>query len=63
MSLTKAIKHKKEKRKDYREKGEYAKSVSSHCRNHGRCEWCKNNRLHSSEKRKMKYTGKGEEDE
>lgn len=42
MSLDKAIEHGKEKRKPY--KG--AKAVDYTCRNHGRCEWCKNNRLY-----------------
>lgn len=36
MSLDKAIKHGKEKRKPY--KG--AKAVDPHCRNHGDCPWC-----------------------
>lgn len=69
MSLDKAIKHGKEKRKPYRG----GKAVSSHCRNHGgkksrsrnpwACEYCKENRLHSSKKRFEKYTGKGDEKE
>ena len=42
MSLDKAIEHGKEKRKPY--KG--AKAVDCTCRNHGSCEWCKNNRLY-----------------
>lgn len=59
MSLNKAIKYGKEKRKPYRG----AKSVSSHCRNHGgkkgksrnpwECEWCKGNRLYSSNRREI----------
>lgn len=42
MSLIKAIEHGKEKRKQYRN----AKSISKQCRNHGSCEYCKENRLH-----------------
>ena len=42
MSLDKAIKHGKEKRKPYRK----AKAVDATCRNHGSCPWCKENRLH-----------------
>lgn len=41
MSLDKAIKHGKEKRKPYRG----AKAIACSCRNHGTCEWCKGNRL------------------
>lgn len=62
MSLNKAIKHGKEKRKSYgRQSGTFAKSVSFHCRNHGgkthkkrnnwECEWCKDNRQYSDKKR------------
>lgn len=40
MSLDKAIKSGKEKRKPYRK----AKSFDSHCRNHGSCPWCERNR-------------------
>lgn len=47
MSLDKAIDHEKEHRKRYRG----AKSVDPHCRNHGYCPRCKNNRLYSSKKR------------
>ena len=42
MSLDKAIKHGKEKRKPYRG----AKAVDSTCRNHGSCKWCESNREH-----------------
>lgn len=48
MSLDKAIKHGKEKRKPY--KG--AKAVDCQCRNHGRCNWCKSNRLIQLKKEK-----------
>lgn len=47
MSLDKAIKHGKEKRKPYRG----AKAVDSTCRNHGSCGWCKENRLHKFKKK------------
>lgn len=40
MSLEKAIAHKKEKRQSYRG----AKSFDTSCRNHGSCNYCKNNR-------------------
>ena len=46
MSLNKAIEHKKEKRKPYR----CAKAKDKRCRNHGSCEWCKENRLHKFKK-------------
>ena len=42
MSLDKAIKHGKEKRKPYRG----AEAVDSTCRNHGSCKWCESNREH-----------------
>ena len=44
MSLDKAIKHGKEKRKQYTG----ARAVDPSCRNHGNCDWCKENRLHAS---------------
>ena len=56
MSLDKAIKYKKEKRKPYRK----AKAVDASCRNHGSCPWCKANRLH---KFRDKHPENGEEDE
>ena len=46
MSLDKAIKHKKEKRKPY----VGAKAVDGTCRNHGSCEWCRGNRLYQQNK-------------
>ncbi len=49
MSLNKAIKYGKEKRKPYRG----GKAVSSSCRNHGGCTWCEGGRLHSSKKREL----------
>ncbi len=48
MSLEKAIKYNKEKRKPYRD----SKAWDSSCRNHGSCGWCEGNRLHSEKKRK-----------
>ena len=41
MSLDKAIKYGKEKRKPYTK----AKAVCRSCRNHGDCPWCEGNRL------------------
>lgn len=48
MSLEKAIKYNKEKRKEYFG----SKKFDHTCRNHGSCSWCKNNRLFSDKKRK-----------
>lgn len=42
MSLEKAIKHGKEKRKPYRG----SKRFDPQCRPHGNCSWCMRNRLH-----------------
>ena len=59
MSLDKAIRHNKEKRKAY--KG--GKAVDRHCENHGgrrhqwECEYCKSNRTFK-EKQKDKLTKK-----
>lgn len=50
MSLEKAIKYHKEKRKEY----VGAKLVDNTCRNHGGCPYCEENRLHNTEKRKEK---------
>lgn len=49
MGLEKAIEHGKEKRKQYYG----SKSFDRSCRNHGDCNYCKGNRLHSSDKREM----------
>ena len=46
MSLDKAIQHGKEHRKPYRG----SKAFDSSCRNHGSCDWCRNNRLHKFKK-------------
>ena len=43
MSLDKAIKYGKEKRKPYRG----AKAIDAFCRNHGECTYCMSNRLHN----------------
>lgn len=40
MSLDKAIEHNKEHRKKFRG----SKSFDPHCRNHGACSWCVENR-------------------
>lgn len=42
MSLDKAIKHGKEKRKPYTG----SKVIDGSCRNHGSCPYCMENRLH-----------------
>ena len=42
MSLDKAIKHGKEKRKPYYG----AQAIDCTCRPHGSCEWCRSNRLY-----------------
>lgn len=42
MSLDKAIKYGKEKRKPYRR----GKAIDTACRNHGECSYCRDNRLH-----------------
>lgn len=46
MSLNKAIKHGKEKRKPYRK----SKAVDASCRNHGGCPVCQGNRQHRHQK-------------
>lgn len=54
MSLDKAIKHKKEHRKQYRG----SKAIDKTCRNHGSCDWCKENRLYKSNKQIDKMNAK-----
>lgn len=49
MSLDKAIKYGKEKRKLYRK----AKSIDKSCRNHGSCKWCEENRTYKNRKRML----------
>lgn len=51
MSLDKAIKYGKERRKAYRG----VKAYCCSCRNHGSCDYCKGNRLYSTDKLKLKY--------
>lgn len=46
MSLDKSIDYGKDWREPYRK----AKAVDKHCRNHGYCPRCRNNRLYSSKK-------------
>lgn len=43
MSLDKEILHGKEHRKPYIG----GKSIDRTCRNHGNCDWCKDNRIHA----------------
>lgn len=57
MSLDKAIKHGKEKRKPYRR----AKAVDSTCRNHGSCDYCRGNRTIKAKKAKAELDSKMEE--
>jgi hypothetical protein len=47
MSLDKAVKHGKEKRKQY----SGSKHFSASCRNHGGCPYCEGNRLHKYKRR------------
>lgn len=54
MSLDKAIEHGKEHRKPYTG----SKAFDHTCRNHGSCDWCKENRQH---KFKMSELRGGEE--
>lgn len=53
MSLHKAIKYGKEKRKEYVGKN-YCKAVDPMCRNHGGCKWCEDGRLHKYKKAELK---------
>ena len=54
MSLDKAIKSGKEHRKPYT----CSKSFDHTCRNHGSCDWCKENRLIKSIRAKKKSAAK-----
>lgn len=56
MSLNKAIEHGKEYRKPYRR----SKSIFRSCRNHGACEWCRNNRTYRNRKELQKSEVKDE---
>ena len=57
--LDKAIEHGKEHRKQYRG----AKACDRTCRNHGGCDWCKNDRTYRSNKlnEKIKFDLKTQE--
>lgn len=44
MSLDKAVQHGKEYRKPYT----VGKAIDRTCRNHGSCDYCRENRLHAS---------------
>lgn len=57
--LDKSIEHGKEHRKQYRG----AKACDKACRNHGSCDWCKNNRNYRSNKldEKIKFDLKTQE--
>ena len=57
MALDKAIEHGKDHRKPYRG----AKAVDRTCRNHGSCDWCKENRMHKNQKRLEKVKSKMED--
>lgn len=57
MSLDKAITHGKEKRKPYHG----AKAIDGTCRNHGSCDWCKNNRKHKFRDKKPPEKGENAE--
>lgn len=56
MSLDKAIEHGKEHREPYRK----SKTIDRTCRNHGSCEWCKENRLHKFKKSEMRGMEEGD---
>jgi hypothetical protein len=57
MSFDKAIEHGKEKRKPYRD----SKRFDYSCRNHGSCDYCKNNR--TFEYKRKSFTAQDEIDE
>lgn len=57
MSLDKSITHGKEHRKPYRG----TKFIFSPCRNHGKCRWCRENRMHGNDKRKLRVRQEIEE--
>lgn len=58
MSLDKAIKYGKEKRKPYRG----AKAIDRWCRNHGNCERCQEGRLYKNKKREIRSNLESEEE-
>lgn len=58
MSLDKAIKYGKERRKEYRR---MAQQVDPSCRCHGGCDWCLRNRLYKYLKKEKEMLDKLEE--
>ena len=52
--LNKAIEHGKERRKPYRG----SKAFDKTCRNHGGCDWCRENRLYKFKKEEEKTLDK-----
>ena len=59
MSLEKAIEHRKERRKPYRDSRRFDYS----CRNHGGCSWCVGRRTFFDRKRRRDAELKMEEDD
>lgn len=57
MALDKAVEHGREHRKPYRG----AKAIDRTCRNHGSCDWCKENRTYKNTKRLEKAKRKMED--
>ena len=57
MSLDKAIKHRKEKRKPYYNSGRFDRT----CRCHGSCPYCMNNRLIQAKKEELRLEGQEDE--
>lgn len=57
MSLDKAIKHGKEHRKPYTG----SKAIDCTCRNHGSCDWCKENRMIASIRQKERLKSREKE--
>jgi hypothetical protein len=57
MSLDKAIKSKKEKRKPYRK----SKAFDRTCRNHGSCNWCRDNRMIKYKRQELLEDDDGED--
>ena len=49
--LSKAIKYGKEKRSEYYG----AKATSCSCRNHGECDWCRDDRLHQAKAQLIRW--------
>ena len=56
MSLDKAIKHGKEKRRQYHG----CKSFDRSCRNHGGCDYCKNSRTYQARKARARVEDEDE---